>query len=501
MNRQIAFNVARDDGAKTLTIDVYDVVGEYTDWWTGEEIGTSAKSVLAKTRDFVGTIVVRINSLGGSAFDGVAIYNLLRDRSRAGSTVEVHVDGIAASAASVIACAGDTVSVAANAMLMIHNAWTFAMGGADEMEKSAEMLRKLNSQIAVTYLETAQRFGKATTTEEIAAAMDAETWLTAQEALEMGLASEVTAENKAAASAIVPAIGAMPESVGASLIRKLSDAHALPEEFRRIDVAIARAVPRTVAAAHQPEPPPAQSGETNNEEQSPMSDKLIKALGANDEDEALKIAAAAAATVAAAESAINFTAAVCEATGKSGDEAVAVVSQWKANAEFAASVRELAGADGDKARAVLDSWKASHERLPSVESERDEAVAEVAARDTKAAEARKADLMKQIADAGKCTEATREQLATNSIDYLEQWLATAPVVVPGAGAKPVREPETSSAVALTSEDRKVADALGISHEDFARAKAERDGATVATTDEDDEEAPVADTNTNTEEAE
>lgn len=128
-------------------------------------------------------IKVRINSPGGSAFDGVAIMNALTGHS---ARVVVEVDGLAASAASVIAMAGDEVIMRPGSEVMIHEAHVLAMGEAEDLRKTANMLDKTNDSLARVYADRAG--GDAETWR---AAMAAETWFTADEAVEAGLADRV----------------------------------------------------------------------------------------------------------------------------------------------------------------------------------------------------------------------------------------------------------------------------------------------------------------------
>lgn len=105
------------------------------------------------------------------------------------ASVEVLVDGYAASAASIVAMAGDTVSMSDGAMMMIHNAWTIAMGNASDFIDTAALLEKIDAGIAATYAKRSG--GKA---EDFAALMAAETWLSAQEAIDLGLADSMSEE-------------------------------------------------------------------------------------------------------------------------------------------------------------------------------------------------------------------------------------------------------------------------------------------------------------------
>jgi ATP-dependent Clp endopeptidase proteolytic subunit ClpP len=128
-------------------------------------------------------ITLRLNSPGGDVFDGIAIYRTLKDHPAA---IDVIVDGIAASAASFIAMAGDTVKMSRHSMLMVHEAWGFAMGPAADMRKAADMLQMLTSEIASMY---AERSGSPVS--GWLERMAAETWFTDQEAVDVGLADEV----------------------------------------------------------------------------------------------------------------------------------------------------------------------------------------------------------------------------------------------------------------------------------------------------------------------
>lgn len=179
----------------TLELMVYEEIGE--NFWDGG--GITAKSV-KQQMDAAGNyskILVRINSPGGDAFEGIALFNLIRATKK---PVEVHVDGVAASSASIIAMAGDTISMGPNSMLMIHNAWTYAAGYADDMRKTAEMLDRVSDSIAQTYITRTKNSAA-----DVKALMDAETWMTAQEAIDKGFATAIAESDPVAAAApVVP---------------------------------------------------------------------------------------------------------------------------------------------------------------------------------------------------------------------------------------------------------------------------------------------------------
>ncbi|MCC9023020.1 head maturation protease, ClpP-related [Bacillus nakamurai] len=175
--------------------DVF-IFGEVvTSGYEWDEIDTSAAS-FKQDLDLLGDMSilnVHINSPGGSVFEGVAICSMLKQHK---AFVNVYIDGLAASIASVIAMAGDAIFMPSNAMMMVHNPWTIAMGNANEMRKQADVLDKISESMKASYLEKA---GDKLTKETLDSLMDNETWLSASEAVSYGLADEITAANQAAA--------------------------------------------------------------------------------------------------------------------------------------------------------------------------------------------------------------------------------------------------------------------------------------------------------------
>lgn len=156
-------------------IEIYDIIG--FDFWTGE--GVTAKSISAKLKN-AGDITVNINSPGGDFFEGIAIYNLLRAHQ---GRVDVNIMGLAASAASIIAEAGDSVKIGKAASFMIHNAWGLVIGNKSDMAKAADDFAVFDGQMAGLY---ADRTGKSR--EAVAALLDAETWMGGEEAVAEGFA-------------------------------------------------------------------------------------------------------------------------------------------------------------------------------------------------------------------------------------------------------------------------------------------------------------------------
>lgn len=166
-------------------LEVFDVIGE--DYWTGA--GVTAKSVASKLREFDGAdIEVYINSPGGDMFEGLAIYNLLREYS---GNVTTKAIGMAASAASVIFMAGDTRQIGASAFLMIHNAWTLAAGNRHDFRAMADYLEPFDAAMAQIYVA-----GSGVELAEVQKLLDAETWMNGEDSVEQGFADELLASDK-----------------------------------------------------------------------------------------------------------------------------------------------------------------------------------------------------------------------------------------------------------------------------------------------------------------
>lgn len=159
------------------SISIYDQIGAS---WDGE--GVTAKRIGAALRSIgARDVTVNINSPGGDFFEGVAIYNLLRQHPH---KVTVKVMGLAASAASVIAMAGDEILMGDGAFLMIHNAWAVAIGNRHDMQTASEQLAPFDAAMADVY---AARAG--ITAEDAANLMDKETWIGASQAVKDGFAT------------------------------------------------------------------------------------------------------------------------------------------------------------------------------------------------------------------------------------------------------------------------------------------------------------------------
>lgn len=168
----------------TAEISIFEEIGGWG--VTAKDFISDLKKIDAKQ------ITLSINSPGGSVFDALAMYNALRAHD---ATITTKVMGVAASAASVVVMAGETIEMPANSFLMIHNPLTFAYGNADEMRDMADVLDKIAASLIGIYVA---RTGLPE--DEVKALLDAETWLNADEALAKGFATSVIADLKIAAS-------------------------------------------------------------------------------------------------------------------------------------------------------------------------------------------------------------------------------------------------------------------------------------------------------------
>lgn len=158
------------------TIHIYDQIG----FW-----GINPDDVVDRIRDIKAKkITLRVNSPGGSVFDGLAIMTLLAEHD---AEIVAKVDGLAASIASVILHAGNSIIMPENTRQMIHNPWVFTAGDSRQLRSDAELLDMLKEDILTTYRKNATA-----TRAELSDLMDAETWLSAAKSKEVGLATEVT---------------------------------------------------------------------------------------------------------------------------------------------------------------------------------------------------------------------------------------------------------------------------------------------------------------------
>lgn len=209
---------------KSAEVLIYDDIGE---GWLG---GISAKAFAEEIKKLgaVNDINVRINSYGGSVHDGIAIYNTLKRNS---ARVTTDIDGVAASIASIIAVAGDEINMAANGFMMIHDPWSIAIGTAEDFRHEADLLDKTRDTLLDTYMVKASA-----KREEISDMMSEETWLTSNEAMEVGLITSITEDVKLAACAnkeILKHMHHIPETLIANERQRYDKSKAISMKIRQ----------------------------------------------------------------------------------------------------------------------------------------------------------------------------------------------------------------------------------------------------------------------------
>ena len=243
-----------DPKAKSLDLYIYgDVEAETAvdddSWWGWhyEESENSAKHFREVLAQFpaVEQINIYINSYGGSVFEGTSIYNQLRRHS---AHKTVYVDGFACSVASVIAMAGDEVVMPRNTLMMIHNMWMVAIGNAAELRKAADDLDTINEAGQAAYLLKA---GDKLDAAKLSSMMEAETWLTAAQCIEYGLADRYADED-----ADMSGASALLQKASANLEQRIGFHKSLAAQLREMVSA-----PKTESGGEAPREPPADGAE------------------------------------------------------------------------------------------------------------------------------------------------------------------------------------------------------------------------------------------------
>lgn len=180
--KQTFMKFIEDEEQEQAELYIYGDIVDYS-WYEDDVSANDIRKKLSESS--AKTINVHINSLGGDTYTGIAIYNLLREKSKTAKII-TYVDAIAASAASIIAMAGDKVIMPSNTLMMIHNCWTFGIGNANELRKTASDMDKIMNAVIQCYLSKVN-----IAEDELRSLLDAETYLTADEALEKGFCDEV----------------------------------------------------------------------------------------------------------------------------------------------------------------------------------------------------------------------------------------------------------------------------------------------------------------------
>ena len=177
------YNIKAESSDSIADIYIFDEVGTF---------GVTAQSFIEEIKAFKDVPMnLHINCVGGDVFEGMAIYNVIKKRT---AKTTIYIEGIAASMGSVIALAGDEVIMAENSLFMIHNAWGGAMGEASEMRKTAALLEKISGEIADIYIKKTRL-----PYDRVKEMMDEETWLSAEEAFNLGFVDSISDAIKVAA--------------------------------------------------------------------------------------------------------------------------------------------------------------------------------------------------------------------------------------------------------------------------------------------------------------
>jgi len=271
------FQMAVQPDSSVAEFQIIDFIGGWADDMFG--LGVTARGFvnqLNELPDNVQVIKVRINSPGGDVFGAINIANALRAERAKGRRIETVVDGIAASAASIILMAGEKITVSDNALVMIHNPFTMVAGNAEQMRRTADALDGLRDTLVATYQWHSKLDAKA-----IKKLMDAETWMDADEAIALGFATH-KAEGLRAAASLTPAMVAglnVPDAFKARLAALVGEPQAaVPAKKKPFPPEEPAAPAPAPAPGEEPEAPaPApEPGEAPAEEPVPPAEEPAK---------------------------------------------------------------------------------------------------------------------------------------------------------------------------------------------------------------------------------
>ena len=203
---------------------LYGVIGGYDDDWQKQD----AKAFIKKVQELgnVSNMTIRINSVGGSVFEAQAMYNYLKTHR---ATKTIRIDGLAASAATLVAMVGDRIIMPDNALMMIHNPSTIVWGTSEEMRNAADHLDKVRDTMVAVY-----RAKSGKEAEELESMMNVETWMTAAEALEHGFCDETDEEIEIAACAALDCDGLVIKTAAGETPIPQSIAEKMPHILEKL---------------------------------------------------------------------------------------------------------------------------------------------------------------------------------------------------------------------------------------------------------------------------
>lgn len=270
-----------------MKIRIYAPIGNWFEGTTSGQIADTLDEV-----DEPEAVDVHINSPGGAVFEGVGIYQVLRAYE---GDVTVHIDGLAASAASVIAMAGDEIIMGEAAMMMVHNPWTIALGNAEELRDVADTLDTIRDAMIAAY-----RRATGLDEAELREALNDETWMTAEEAVEAGFATSVVSDDdgeQASALAQLYTHDFSKESydVPERLREKVASAHAQKIQFAAAAMAPNQGTKVKTKKKGKQTPPQSEEADGNQQAETPdLDEDAIRAQAKREERERQKQITAAA---------------------------------------------------------------------------------------------------------------------------------------------------------------------------------------------------------------
>lgn len=365
-------------GTDTIELDVYSVIGE-SFWY--DSISASAVRRQLKSNPDAKTVAIRINSDGGDIIDAQAIYTDLQEHP---GQKKVTITGIAASAATLIAMAGDEIVMAEGAWFMIHDVWGGAQGSPEDLENKANLMRAASANYAKAY---SARTGMPIT--EVSKLMAAETWMTAADAKARGFVDVIIPMNTKAKASARERMTARAALRSVAFAMNSGDYQNLPGSLRE--------QLKALTPEQKPEP---KDDLPQEEPETTMNMKAItQALNLIDGADETTIVGA----INALKGHAAFATSVSGALGKSGDEGVALVGSLRAAASTLKSIETETGKNGDEALGTIQAWKKSAARVPELE-------AQIAEGKASAEQAELVALLKAGADEKKLTKAESDKL-------------------------------------------------------------------------------------------
>jgi ATP-dependent Clp protease protease subunit len=417
-----------------LEISITGTIGD--DWSEDPATAAGVRQAL-KSAPNAKTIRVHIDSLGGSFFEGLSMYQMLRDH---GARVEISIGAVAASAASLVAMSGHTISMDETSTMLLHPVWNIVAGNAKELRKAADDLDLLSESAVIAYSSQSGM-----TADEVRSLLDENRFMGAAEALKLGLCSEI---RKRAKGEVAPKRSAESE-VRSEIERMRTRQIASATAMRIAAMAPPQTPPEATQAASTNEtiPPAPTAPETNSREVTQMTFPLSAVAlglpeGATDTEvhaEITKIKASA-----------SVGAKLCAALkAKTPDEALGVVAALQANAAqtdgdgYVRVMAALGASSPDEALGIVEAHKSAKTRLAAAE-------ASLADLEVKQTLGEREEILAKLRHEGKITPAQESDLIPRmSLETLKAFAATAVPIMRGDGR---REPGKGGSAGKKWED-------------------------------------------------